>query len=263
MYCKQVSSANPGLVIILVDQSASMIAGRAELAASIVNMTIENIVSSCSNGDSVKDRFQIAVIGYSTKAEVLFLEKLSELSKNPKTSWILKEVANEKGEIMTSMEVFREWILPKSNGGKAMSLAFAEAKKGVRIFLKNNPDSFPPLVINVTSDNPYETYDYIKIKEAANKLSNIKTNDGNVIIANVYISINRYKSLKLLPSNQEYNHNPYENCLFEISSEFPDSLFDISSRWGFNEVEHGAKCFFNNTDVATFIRLYTAYTVGS
>ena len=67
---KQWSSATPGLLIILLDQSGSMLSpyaagkSRTEFASLAVNKVIDNIISKNYDGEAPKNRCFISVIGY-------------------------------------------------------------------------------------------------------------------------------------------------------------------------------------------------------
>ena len=67
---KQWSSATPGLLIILLDQSGSMLSqyegsdSRTVFASRAVNKVIDNIIQKNFDGDAPKNRCFISVIGY-------------------------------------------------------------------------------------------------------------------------------------------------------------------------------------------------------
>src|SRR5258706_5738558 len=70
-YSKQWSSATPGYLIFLIDQSSSMshtwINGKsfAEFTADVINQTINELIATNAAGETVKDRVFISLIGYS------------------------------------------------------------------------------------------------------------------------------------------------------------------------------------------------------
>ena len=67
---KQWSSATPGYIIFLVDQSGSMGEdytggkNKAEFTALVINRTINDLIFTNSAGDKIKDRVFISIIGY-------------------------------------------------------------------------------------------------------------------------------------------------------------------------------------------------------
>ena len=87
MYSKLIGTNNPGLFIILVDQSDSMSdkyadTDKASFAALAVNRTIYEILASCMAGEKPKDRCHISVIGYGKATEMILGGMPSEI-KNP------------------------------------------------------------------------------------------------------------------------------------------------------------------------------------
>ena len=74
MYQEKMSSANPGCIIIMIDQSGSMEdpygnngEKKKDLAALAVNRVIQEIAEASSAGEEIKDRCFIGVIGYGAK----------------------------------------------------------------------------------------------------------------------------------------------------------------------------------------------------
>ena len=69
-YTKQWSSATPGYLIFLIDQSNSMSETWfedktfAQYTADVVNKTINELIATNAAGESVKDRIFITLIGY-------------------------------------------------------------------------------------------------------------------------------------------------------------------------------------------------------
>ena len=66
MYQKLIGTSSPGLFVILVDQSGSMVerydnSTRAEFAALAVNRTIYEIIASCRKGEKVVDHLSLAI----------------------------------------------------------------------------------------------------------------------------------------------------------------------------------------------------------
>lgn len=271
MYSKQLSSAEPGLIIIMVDQSGSMSdkydgnQNKAEFAALSINRVIENIIAKCSSGETIKDRVYVAVIGYGSKVEILFLETVSELAKNTKVTNVKKKVPDGAGGLIEVEEPMRIWLNPLASGGTPMAKAFAEAKKGVEKFLSKNKDSFPPIIINITDGEPNEFYQKGNFDETtaeAKNLMNMQTNDGNVIIMNAHISDASVGKIELPNSTNGFSGNKFAEFLFSISSELPSPLASAAETGGFS-VQAGARGFVFNADGATLIKLLNFGSEGA
>ena len=85
---KQWSSANPGLLIILLDQSGSMMQNyegttRTKFATLAVNKVIDNIISKNADGTAPKNRCFISVIGYNHNVKELCSGWLKDLDAKP------------------------------------------------------------------------------------------------------------------------------------------------------------------------------------
>ncbi len=85
----QWSSATPGLLIILLDQSGSMLEQyegsdtRTVFASRAVNKVIDNIIQKNFDGDAPKNRCFISVIGYNHNVKELCSGWLKDLAANP------------------------------------------------------------------------------------------------------------------------------------------------------------------------------------
>jgi hypothetical protein len=96
---------------------------------------------------------------------------------------------------------------------------------------KNNQDSFPPVVINVTDGIPNDLQhggDGKKTKESAMRLLKLATNHGNLLFFNAHIG-DHSKGQTLLPNQIENLQDTYAKYLFEISSVIPENLLGAAS----------------------------------
>ena len=266
MYQEQLSSSKPGLIIIMIDQSVSMSfpyanSTKAELAALAVNRVIAEIITACTVGDEIRDRCYVAVIGYGKGVNVIFLDKVSELAKNPNTITVKKKVSDGAGGLVEVDEIVRVFVNDTAIGGTPMREAFQQAYIGVDKFISNNPSSFPPIVINITDGEPSTTSIAIVATEA-NKLAQLKTSDGNVIIINAHISTASAGKIELPNNNAGFSGNEFANFLFDISTVLPDTLANRAKQTGFN-VQSGSRGFVYNADVETLIRILNFGSLGA
>lgn len=88
---KQWSSATPGLLIILVDKSGSMMlkyknepVSRTEFATRVINRVINDIIKKNFNGKEPKNRCFISVISYCAEVKEECSGFLTDLYKSPK-----------------------------------------------------------------------------------------------------------------------------------------------------------------------------------
>ncbi|WP_373479793.1 vWA domain-containing protein [Geminocystis sp.] len=264
MYQELLSSANPGLIIIMIDQSGSMSdfyanSSKAKFASVAVNKVIEEIILSCSSGDGIKDRCYVAVIGYGSNVDILFLETASELAKNPNTTTVKRKISDGAGGLIEVDEVQRVFVNPIANGGTPMAEAFQQASNGIEKFITNHPNGFPPIVINITDGEPNNM---ALATNEAKKLAQLKTSDGNVIILNAHISNASAGKIELPSNDSAFSSNQFAKFLFDISSVLPDPLIESAKNTGFN-VQTGAKGFVFNADAETLIKLLNFGSQGA
>ncbi|MFB2876639.1 vWA domain-containing protein [Floridanema aerugineum] len=248
----------------MIDQSTSMSdkyanSTKAEFAALAVNRIIAEIIEACAVGDEIRDRCYVAVIGYGAGVNVLFLEKVSDLAKNPNTTTVKKKQSDGAGGLVEVDEVMRVFANPVASGGTPMAQAFRQAYKGAEKFVSSHPNTFPPIIINITDGEPDSIDDAIV---EANKLSQLKTTDGNVIILNAHISTASAGKVELPNSNSALSANKFANFLFDISTVLPDVLASKAKDVGFN-VQPNSRGFVFNADAETLIRILNFGSLGA
>jgi hypothetical protein len=248
----------------MIDQSGSMgdsydNSTKAKFAALAVNRVIAEIITACTAGDEIKDRCYVAVIGYSGRVKVAFLDKVSDLAKNPNTTTLKKKVSDGAGGLVEVDEVVRVFVNPTSSGSTNMTEAFKQAYQGVEKFISGNPDSFPPIVINITDGAPDDSN---SATTEAKKLAQLKTADGNVIIMNAHIDKVSAGKVELPSNNSGFSSNTLANFLFDISTALPDTLANRAKDVGFN-VQPGSRGFVFNADAETLIRILNFGSLGA
>ncbi len=264
MYQEQLSSSKPGLIVIMIDQSGSMAdpyanSNKAEFAALAVNKVIGEIITACSSGDEIKDRCYVAAIGYGANTKVLFLDKVSDLAQNPNTTTVKKKVSDGAGGLVEVDEVVQVFVKPSAGGGTPMAEGFQQACKGVEKFVSGNPNSFPPIVINVTDGEP-SNFDTAATE--VKKLGQLKTTDGNVVLMNAHISTASAGKVELPSSNSGFSGNRFANFLFDISTVLPETFATRAKDVGFN-VESGSRGFIFNADAEALIRILNFGSQGA
>lgn len=263
MYLEPLSSAKPGLIMILLDQSGSMAdkysgSTKAAFAALAVNRVISNIITACSVGDEIKNRCYVAVIGYGNSVNTIFIETVSKLSQTSNITTVKKKISDGAGGLVDVDELLQTFVSPVSSGGTPMAEALGQAYKGAESFILRNPNSFPPIVINITDGEPNDSTSAIA---QASKLAQLKTTDGNVVILNAHISNASGGKEELPSSNANFSSNQFANFLFDISSVLPDPLAEKAKDQGFN-IQPGAKGFVFNADAETLVRILNFGSLG-
>ena len=259
----QWSSATPGLLVIMVDQSGSMTLDyeggdtRSEFAAKAVNRVINTLIQKNFDGKAPKDRCYVAVIGYDAEVKVLASGFLKELESSPKRiANVTKKVSNGEGgviEVDTKMPIWIEPIYEDSCTN--MMDAFAVVNDLVANWIKDKPNYPAPVVINISDGLPYDgreieecMYETINI---VNKLKEQSTSDGKVQIFNAMIGEG---NKVVFPKSTTELDSVEAQFLYEISTEIPEAYKGAAEK---NELkfEMGARGAIYNADAEHLIKL--------
>ena len=162
----QWSSATPGLLIILMDQSGSMTLPydggdtRTVFAAKAVNRVIDTIIQKNFNGKAPKNRCFICAIGYDVEAKTLVSGYLADLNANPLR---IETVKQKIGDVDTETSV-PIWVEPiKDDKWTNMTAGFQMAYEIVEKWISQKPNNPAPVIINISDGVPY--YDCKSIEE--------------------------------------------------------------------------------------------------
>ena len=252
-YEKQWSSANPGLLIIMLDQSGSMnnpyIDGesQASFASKAVNKVISAIIDKNYHGDKPKDRCFIAVIGYATEAKLLKHGMLSEFAQQPlKVEKIKKKVPDGTGGFIEVDNVpMPIWFEPEAGGVTNMAAAFKIAAQLINDYFKANSDSPAPVIINISDGAPCiwngteAVLDLDETTKIAQSIMATSCEDGNVLIFNAHIEANGFNVQ--LPNDKNMLPNlDGAHFLFDISSEIPEAYKKAAEKSNLT-VKNGSK----------------------
>jgi hypothetical protein len=144
------------------------------------------------------------------------------------------------------------WITPVHGYRTPMCEAIAVAGAHVHDWASAHPDSFPPIVINITdgmvTDSPYEGAD---LRGWAQRLATIATSDGPTLFFNIFLSPSGAKPV-LFPSTAAGLPDPGP-ALFEISSPLTPKMTAMAPRHSV-AVQDGSRGFAFNADFATLVK---------
>lgn len=229
----QWSSATPGLLIILLDQSGSMLhdyegSTRTKFASTAVNKVIDNIIQKNFDGDAPKNRCFISVIGYNHNVKELCSGWLKDLDAQPLRYETLKKKQPDGAGGIIEIEVTQPvWVEPiQDDGATNMLGAFKLAQDLVKQWITDNPDRPAPVIINISDGVPYyngkdpricmqETTTLVK------EIMNLSNKDGNVLVFNAQIDTSN--GTVRYPSNRNSLSQEEAQFLFDITSEVPES----------------------------------------
>jgi len=265
---KQWSSATPGLLIFLIDQSGSMLLpfkdssdSRTVFSTRVVNRVIDSIIQKNYNGDHAKDRCFIVTIGYSVGANELCSGFLSDLDNNPKRmETVKKKISDGAGGLVEIDKNMPIWIEPiVKDGWTDMAAAFKMAKQIIEKWIEDKPESPAPVIINVSDGVPYYNHKSnaecaSETAQIAKEIMDITTSDGNVLIFNA--EIGEGKTQIILPNSVEEVRAGGEGAqfLYEISSVIPDGYKEAAVKNGL-ELKENSKGAVFAADAENLIKL--------
>ena len=258
-----IGTSNPGCIVILIDQSWSMgeewgTKTKAEGAALAVNRILNELVLASLAGDTIKDRCHISVIGYGERVENVVGGMISDIpSSLIEVKKVKKSIPDGAGGLVEVEVEMPIWVEPEANNGTPMHEAFERAAEIIQRWCADKPDGFPPTVINITdgaANYPDLTAD------AARKVMNLRTTDGNVLVFNIHIANNMHQVI--FPHNTaQLAGDGFAEFLFSLSSALPEPLREEAKKADLPS-EPDACCFAYNADAATMIKVLQFGSLG-
>ena len=265
---KQWSSATPGLLIILVDKSGSMMlkyknepVSRTEFATRVINRVINDIIKKNFNGKEPKNRCFISVISYCAEVKEECSGFLTDLYKSPKRiETVTKKVSDGAGSLVDKIVKMPIWVEPTdTDTWTDMRGAFVMAKKLVESWMADKPDNPAPVIINISDGVPY--YDHKsnsvcveETKAVANEIMNISNSDGNVLIFNAEIGDTSKEIINPFDDNDVKNGGQGAEFLYEISSVIPEGYIDAAHKNELPVKPNSRGCVFS-ADAVSLIKL--------
>ncbi|MFN3076817.1 MAG: hypothetical protein ABT940_08070 [Alphaproteobacteria bacterium] len=241
-YSQDISRESPGAFLFLIDQSMSMNkpfgvdetgreVKRASAVAAAVNGAIEELVNRCMRDEGVRDYFEIGVIGYGRTNRPAFcwegslagrkMVPISEVAANAQLEE--KEVTTEiRGETQRETVTVSRWLSPAAYESTPMKAAFLLARQTLEEWIYKHPNSYPPMVINITDGMANDVASEEELLLTARRLTSLRTSDGNVLLINCHISGDNGQPVVFPWSPMQLPRDPYARLLFEMSSELAD-----------------------------------------
>ncbi len=134
--------------------------------------------------------------------------------------------------------------------GTPMSAAFRRAKKLAMQWVATHPDSYPPVVINITDGPPTDG----DPTELAYELCQVSTSDGQTLLFNCFISTFPDSPVAYPTHESELPNDRFSKLLFSMSSVIPETGRALLEQLLGRQVTPGARGFIFNGDI-TSIRL--------
>lgn len=264
-YEKQWSSATPGLLIILLDQSGSMLSpyegsdSKTVFASKAVNRVIDTIIQKNFDGTSPKNRCFISVIGYNHIVKELCSGYLKDLDNAPiRIETIKKKVNDGAGGLVEVDYKMPIWVEPITQDGSTnMNGAFELAKELVSKWIQDKPQNPAPVIINISDGAPY--YDGKEIEvcmnetvQTAQNIMQLSTTDGNVLVFNAQIEKNGGRIV--FPESLDKLNSSESKFLYNVSSNIPEA-YKAAAQKNDLEVKNGSRGCIFEADAEHLVKL--------
>jgi hypothetical protein len=144
------------------------------------------------------------------------------------------------------------WIEPVHGHRTPMCEAMAVAGAHAFDWVNAHPDSFPPIIINITdglvTDSPY---DGAELAEWGRRLRTISTDDGGALLLNIFLAAESVGS-EWFPTTSNRLPEPGPE-LFAMSSPLPQPMID-NARSAHVDVAPGARGLVFNADLSALVK---------
>lgn len=275
-YKQDWQTLQPGCMIFLLDQSRSMeqpfgqlhlrsTVRKCDKVATILNSFLSelitiNTIPQPDGTAEVRLRADISVIGYKDRGAAPVLGgaldgrefvNLQELQMNPTDIEMrTQKDYDETGREYEIQVPFPIWVKPQAQNGTPMCAALQLAYNLAEQWAHGHPNSYPPVIINVTDGESTDGDPTIFGQE----IQRISTNDGSALLFNVHITSLNVAPVAYPLSEAELPNNKYARQLFSMSSIIPETSRQLlESLLGYS-VPEGARGMIFNGD-ATSVRL--------
>jgi hypothetical protein len=265
-YSAEISRANPSCFLFLIDQSGSMedpFGGgetsrkKADLVADAVNRLLQNLVIKCAKEEGIRDYFYVGVLGYGDKVGPALggalagkeLVSIGEIGNQPaRIEQRVKKVEDGAGGLVEQPIRFPVWFDPMSHGATPMCQALTLAHDVLARWLPQHPDSFPPIVINITDGEATDG----NPAAPAQALRELANQDGNVLLFNIHLSAKGGRPIEF-PDNPANLPDQYAKQMYELSSTLTPTMRGIAQQEGYAATE-GSRGFVFNADMVSVIK---------
>jgi len=263
VYEAEINRKQPACLLLLIDQSYSMSeqwdsdVSKGQQLATAVNRVLSSAVLQCSKGDDrVYDYFEVGVLGYGLDTGPVLhgsdasrpLVPVSEVANNPRrVDQVPRKIPDGAGGLVETTLNMPVWVDPLTNGKTPMVQALRWAEQIVSSWCGQHPDSFPPIVLNLTDGVSTDG----DPTEAGKRIQDVATNDGASLLFNAHISAAQGKEIAF-PANSSALPNEHASTLFDISSVLPSTMAEAASQAGY-PIDPGARGFLYNAHATAVI----------
>ncbi|WP_216918036.1 VWA domain-containing protein [Nocardia noduli] len=274
MYSAEINRKQPALLMLLVDQSYSMlepwgqgVGSKSEALAAAVNNAIGNAVLMCNKGgEKVYNYLEIGVFGYgATTGPILHgadpnrpILPIDDVATNPRrVDTVRRRAPDGAGGVIEIEQTAPIWVDPVADGGTPMAAAFTQAEPVIETWCAAHPKSYPPLIINVT-DGASTDGDPSPV---AARIRELRTDDGQALVFNLHLSAIAALPV-IFPTSAAGLTDSYARMLFDMSSILPPAMLDAAASCGYS-VQPESRGFLFNAAAAEVLDFLNMGTVAA
>ena len=171
-----------------------------------------------AEADVMSQKYNAEATGITEKAEAMKIFNEAGKEHEEFKLQLNKDKDVELAEIETRFRVAEQQAA-------IMAEALKQAHSILSAWMDEHPDSFPPIVINLTDGEP-TTGDPMPDGVA---LMDLRTTDGEVLLFNGHLSSSNAAPVEF-PDSEEMLPDQYAKALFAWSSELPDHIFQAAQQ---------------------------------
>jgi hypothetical protein len=253
-YTAEISRANPGCLLFVIDQSGSMAdrleeGTKADVVATTLNRVLQDLIIRCSKED-VYDYFDVGVIGYGHAGPTnalrgpladSILNPISQVAAHPaRVEDRVRKMADGAGGLIEAPVRFPVWFEPVANGGTPMVAALSLAGQCLADWCDSHEHNFPPVLMHLTDGESTDG----SPEEVADTIRQISTEDGELLLMNIHVSGVSSREITF-PDAENELVDDYARMLFRMSSPMPESMREIARTHGFDLNEQSRAFMFN------------------
>ena len=266
-YQAEISRDNPSCFLFLIDQSTSMeedvSAGdgtqqKAAGVADTMNRWLQELSIKCAKSEGVRDYYHVGVLGYGKSVGSALngttggqdMLPISQIADNPaRLEERTKKVPDGAGGVVEQSIRFPVWFDPIADGGTPMCRAAGEAERILQDWISEHPDCYPPIVIHITDGEATDGDPTERIRS----LTNLSSNDGNVMLFNIHLSANPNATSNSFPDSADDLPDDYSKMLFNTASPLTPTMRALAKEHGFDPSEN-ARSFVLNADMVLLVQ---------
>lgn len=264
---QQFSSAHPGLIAYVIDQSGSMSESypeggtKAKFTQLAVSSAINETINANFDGETPKDRANISLIGFGKSVQEIRTDKLSEFANNPyRIESGTKKVSDGNGGLVEVAVQNPVYFEPVADGLTPLAEALGVVKQVFIRIKEKYPESPDSVAILVTDGMPRSegVADAVEEANAIALAEEIKAMGG--LIFGCHIGNGRNKCE--FPVSEDELPDDQAKFIYKVCSIVPESYKEAARKLELN-VSENSRAMVTNADPTTFVKFINFGSSGT